>query len=184
MKKLLNNPWVVGLLVAAAIVFVARSALRPDRPAAPDVASYPDEYTEDFGDDGTGEPAATVAGGIPSVHQALEALAAAPPAADPFGQRIHDPALDEPGTEPEGDLQVIHLSAIWLQGPQTLLLVNNRIQAAGDVIGELTIASPTLDSTCLTHPDGRDFIAVGNRFQRTTTGHSRDPEPTLAFHEN
>ena len=91
MKKLLNNPWVVGLLVASAIVVVAQAALQK-KPSYASATVYEDEsayddLSADYGDpDGGGgfQPSATGSG---DVMQALDALVATAEPIDPFGIR-------------------------------------------------------------------------------------------------
>lgn len=183
MKKLLNNPWVVGLLVAGAIVFVARAALSK-RQSAAYPASYPDEYIEDLDEANPEEIEMTATGEIASVRQALDALNTPTPNSNPFGSRQAEIVADGSVVEVIGAKSILHLFAIWQQNGKTLVLVNNRIQEAGDIIGELTIESTTLDGIWLSHPDGRDFISLGSSFQWENTGITRDPNPTLALNEN
>ncbi|MEZ5276757.1 MAG: hypothetical protein R3F07_10295 [Opitutaceae bacterium] len=183
MKKLLNNPWFVGLLVAGAIVFVAQATLSK-RQSAAYPASYPDEYVDDFEEVSPDETGLPAAGEVASVRQALDALSTTTPNSNPFGSRQAEIVADGSVEEPAGAGFIVHLFAIWQQNGQTLVLVNNRIQQAGDVIGDLTIESTTLDGIWLSHPDGRDFISLGSSFQWENTGSSREPNPTLALNEN
>jgi hypothetical protein len=183
MKKLLNNPWFVGLLVAAAIVFVAHSTLQKGGTPASNAAYVEDDF-EDFSPEEGADPEMPPPGEIASVRQALAALAATPPPSNPFGDRRTEIVLEGSAEEPGTTTLMVHLFAIWQQGGETLVLVNNRIHQAGDAIGELTIESTTLDGIWLSHPDGRDFISLGQSFQWETTGNPREPNPTLALYEN
>jgi len=189
MKKLLNNPWVVGLLAALAIVFVTHTAMKDD---GYDYASGDSwDETEDWSEeeaDSYGETSAPANG--TSIWEALDALTPSTPPTDPFS---HRPANVLVGTTAEEEttapLVSVHLSAIWKQGEQTLLLVNDRIHASGDTVvelavGDLSIESASLDGIWLSHPAGQHFLSLGNTFNWDTAGHTEAPNPTLALHEN
>lgn len=189
MKKLLNNPWFVGLLAAAAIVFVTHTALK-DRGVDYASADATDEYEGEFEDEWVmDEEAVESAANGSSVWEVLDALTPSSPPANPFDDRQAEIMVDAEGEESSATLVSVHLSAIWSQGAQTLLLVNDRIHAAGDTVaelaaGDLTIESASLDGIWLSHPDGRDFLSLGKTFNWDISGQSEDPNPTLAFHEN
>lgn len=187
MKKLLNNPWFVGFLAAAAIVFVTHSALK-DRGVDYASADGWDE-TDEWVDEEMDEEASNAAANGTSVWEALQALTPSSPPDNPFSDRRAEIIIDGGDGEPSTALASVHLSAIWKQGEHTLLLVNDRIHAAGDTVaelpaGHLTIESASLDGIWLSHPAGRDFLTLGKTFNWDISGESEGPNPNLAFHEN
>jgi hypothetical protein len=189
MKKLLNNPWFVGLLAAAAIVFVTHAALKDrgvDYASGDETDDYEDVFADesDLDDDSIG----TATNGT-SVWEALDALTPSSPPDNPFDDNRAEIIVDSESEDASSRLVSVHLSAIWSQGVQTLLLVNDRIHAAGDTVveleaGDLTIESASLDGIWLSHPAGRDFLSLGKIFTWNPSGSSGDPNPTLALHEN
>lgn len=187
MKKLLNNPWFVGLLAAAAIVFVTHSALKKrgfDYASADGWEEPEDLYEEDIDEEVT----RSATNGT-SVWEALEALAPSSPPSNPFSDRQAEIIVDDGNEDPSTRLVSVHLSAIWKQGAQTLLLINDRIHGSGDTVaelpaGHLTIESASLDGVWLSHPAGRNFLSLGQTFNWDIIGQSESPNPNLAFHEN
>jgi hypothetical protein len=174
----------------AAIAFVANAVIDMDR--KPQYAANHDTYEEtEYGgwsdeSDEPGDPLPTDDSDITSIREALAALVATPgkPPADPFDDDAAELIAMGESQEPTQEQMAIHLSAIWAQGSQTLVLINDRIFTAGDSVGDLTIESTTIDGIWVTHPNGRDFVPVGREFTWIVPNQSRDPNPTLAFNEN
>ncbi len=159
MRKLLNKPWFVIIVALGAIALVARVMLpngvnpilrRPD--------SVPTAAAE-------GEPANT-APGANSALVTVEKMRISGPLRDPFAIRIK-PDLTEKKPEPDF-VETAHLSAIWTQNGETLVLINNHICQGGDEIGRLKIESATQDGVWITHWKGRDFISIGGSFTLST----------------
>jgi len=189
MRKLLNKPWFVAVMAVAAIAFVAKAVIDINR--KPQYTANQDAYEEtEYGYwsdeyDEPGDPSPTDDSEITSIREALAALVATPenPPSDPFDDEAELIAKGE-SSEPEQEQMAIHLSAIWAQGSQTLVLINDRIFTVGDSVGDLTIESTTIDGIWVTHPNGRDFVPVGREFTWIVPLQSRGSNPTLAFYEN
>lgn len=187
MKKLLNKPWFVATMAVIAIAFVANAVMEQRKPLP--YAAQDDLY-EDNGDydeyDDTSDGPESEPSDPSSIRQVLEALVPASEdlPSDPFDDDSAEIiALTESG-EPEREEMAIHLSAIWAQGDQTLVLLNNHVYTAGDTVGDLTIKSTTIDGIWVTHPNGQDFVAIGKHFTWVIPAQARDTNPTLAFNEN
>jgi hypothetical protein len=188
MKKLLNKPWFVAVIAAIAIVLVANAVMEQGKNshhAAAYDESYEDTGTYDEYEDTSDQPGSEPSD-LSSIRRALEALATTSKEipSDPFDDDSAEIIATAVSSEPESEEMAIHLSAIWVQGDQILVLVNNHIHTAGDRIGDLTIESTTIDGIWVTHPKGRDFVAIGKSFTWIIPSQSRDTNPTLAFHEN
>ncbi len=166
MKKLLNNPWVVGALALIAVVFVAHSLM----PANEGSGAHPIEeavVNESVAD----APSATLANDVSGARDALAALPAPTTTRDPFASRKKITPVITPVAEQvvlPDIVETIHLTALWTQSGETWVLINGRTYRAGDLIGRLTLESATQDGVWLTHWKGRDFVEVGSRFTLVT----------------
>jgi hypothetical protein len=164
MKKILNNPWVVGVLALAAVAFVAHSLI-PARSGASVVAVEESEQVSE-------EPlAAEAPGGGGDIRDALKELTVASNARDPFSPRAKAAAVLLVAAEkvPLPDIvETIRLTALWTQNGATYALINERIQCVGDKVGGLTVETATQDGVWVTHWKGRDFLALGASFTLTT----------------
>ncbi|ATC65500.1 hypothetical protein CMV30_16965 [Nibricoccus aquaticus] len=167
MKKLLNNPWVVGVLALAAVAFVAHSLIPAG--GSPGVS----EVAEDAGNGELpgGESSGTTAD-AGSVRDAIKELSGNPAATrDPFSSRAKAVAVSATPAEkvPAPDVvETVRLTALWTQNGGTYALINERICRVGDKLGRITIETATQDGVWVTHWKGRDFIALGAAFTLTT----------------
>ena len=158
MRKLLNKPWFVGLVALGALLLVVHSIF-PEvlKPGSGGVgAEIPTEEGST-----TANAAESLAAGT-----AVKSLSVPSHVRDPFSVRAKTETISE---TPEPDLvDTVHLSAIWTQDGQTLVLINNRICQGGEEIGRFKIESATPEGVWLTHWNGRDFLAVGGKFTLNT----------------
>jgi hypothetical protein len=165
MKKLLNNPWFVGVLALVAVAFVAHSLI----PANGGSGSAIVEQTggEEMTDGDTGHPA----GGVVDVRRALDELSGGAPTRDPFSMRAKTApaAVVQVEKAPPPDLvETVRLTALWTQNGETFALINDRICRVGDKLGRLTLETATHDGVWVAHWKGRDFLAIGGSFTLTT----------------
>jgi hypothetical protein len=165
MKKLLNNPWVVGALALAALAFVAHSLIPANGGSGAGVV-------EDAGANplAGGEPSEAVAA-TGSVHDAIKELSTNSATRDPFSPRAkiaaHIAAPAEKTPQPDV-VETIKLTALWTQDGATFALINDRVCKAGEKLGRITIDVATQDGVWVTHWRGRDFLALGAAFTLTT----------------
>lgn len=158
MRKLLNKPWFVGLMALSALLIGVRTIFPESHPAAPIAAS--NELPSDEGDATTKDPANLDA------ETATKLLSVSSRVRDPFAVR---PKAETIAEAPQPDfVDTVHLSAIWTQEGQTLVLINNRICQGGEEIGRLKIEATTPDGVWLTHWNGRDFLKMGGNFTLNT----------------
>lgn len=158
MRKLLNKPWFVGLVAIGALLMVVLSIF-PDEQKPGSVGAGAEIPA------GEDDAAAAEAGSL-AASTAVNTLSVPSSVRDPFAVRAKAAAITE---APEPDLvDTVHLSALWTQDGQTLVLINNRICQGGEEIGRLKIESATPDGVWLTHWNGRDFLAMGGRFTLNT----------------
>lgn len=171
MRKLLNNPWFVAVAALVAIVMVGRSVLF----ATPGSLSASAVVTETLVPDAEGQDEMHAIS--LSADEALKALAIPVGSRDPFAARPNAAAGLEALAQPDV-VDRVRLSAIWTQGSATLVLVNERICAAGDEIGRVKIESASQEGVWVTHWKGRDFLSLGTEFVLTTPAgraHAADP---------
>ena len=160
MRKLLNKPWFVAVMAVAALVFVARSVFSGGTR---------------FGLGGTAETAVAGSEGEQSPEEASRAnpfavvrnLQLPAPMKDPFAIRIKEDPTIEKVAAPDA-VDSVHLSAVWTQGEQTLVVINDRVCQNGDEIGRIKIDAVTRDGVWLAHWKGRDFVRVGGSFTLNT----------------
>jgi hypothetical protein len=163
MKKILNNPWVVGVLALAALAFVAHSLI-------PAVGGSATGVVEDVGanqlvDAESADPAA----GAGSVLEAIKELSSSPATRDPFSPRAKIAAQAAVEKTPLPDVvETVRLTALWTQDGATYALLNNRVCSAGEKLGRITLETATQDGVWVSHWKGRDFIALGTAFTLTT----------------
>jgi hypothetical protein len=167
MKKILNNPWVVGALALAAVAFVANSLIPAGGGGsgvlpAEDAGAYEDT-TETVVADGASDSG--------SIRDAMKELPQGSTARDPFASRKKAVAVaaatEEKVTAPD-IVETVRLTALWTQDGETFALINNRVCRSGEALGGLTLESATQDGVWLTHWKGRDFVAIGASFTLTT----------------
>lgn len=178
MRKFLNKPWFVAVLVLGAAVLVGQSFLErgQNRFAAAPSAEAETIAAEEHAD----EPAETVR--LP-VREALAALIIPANLPDPFARRRAAASDAEPEQPVDPDIvDTVRLSATWRQGEVALALLNDRICRAGDVIGRVKIESVSIDGVWLRHWKGRDFVAVGRDFTLVTPARQA-AAATFALHE-
>lgn len=165
MKKLLNNPWIVGALALIAVAFVAHSLIPAGGDAGVAVVA---EETD------TGEPAVHETGDAADasgVREAIKELSGNAATRDPFSIRTKATPTSVAQVEkaPPPDLvETVKLTALWTQNGATYALINDRICCVGDKLGRLTVETATQDGVWVTHWKGRDFIALGAAFTLTT----------------
>jgi len=165
MKKLLNNPWVVGALALAALAFVAHSLIPASGGSSAGIV-------EDTGANplAGGESSETVAA-TGSVHDAIKELSSSSATRDPFSPRAKIATQNTAPAEktPQPDVvETIRLTALWTQDGATYALINDRVCKAGEKLGRITVDVATQDGIWVTHWKGRDFIALGTAFTLTT----------------
>jgi hypothetical protein len=166
MRKLFNNPWFVGVLAAGALLFVGQSVVTKAfsrRPGVLQVAAAEAMAQAPA----VAEPVAASAAPV-TIDSVLKELSSTAAARDPFGvpAKAEAPAAAKP--EQPDLVDTVHLSAIWTQGGETLVLINDTILSAGDDIGRIKVETATQDGVWLTHWKGRDFVALGGSFTLTT----------------
>ena len=174
MRKLLNNPWVVGALALAALAFVGMQFL-PKRSA--NVAESLVEADSETAVDETG----SVGAGGSSITLALKELVIASPLRDPFARRIKavpPAAVVELAPVPDS-VEKIHLSAIWMQGADTFVLINGAIRQAGEEFSHFKLESTSRDGVWITHWKGRDFVSLGSDFTLVTPASRVDAGASL-----
>lgn len=177
MKKLLNKPWFVALLAAAAVLLMAQALL--DSVQRPGYSAGPGAVSETSPEE-TAEPAQVAP---QTLRDALAALSLPESITDPFLPRATVSRPEDAADAPPPDEQVtetIRLAAIWQQDGEVLLLINGRICRAGESVGRLTIETATLEGIWLTHWKGRDFLPLGNTFTLVTPtrpGAAQSPVP-------
>jgi len=158
MRKLLNKPWFAGLLAIAAVAVVARVAFSGGGGLSLGAADAAESAVE-------GEGVADT-----STHAPVEAILKSLPIPaglrDPFAVRAKT-EVGEKLVEPDV-VDTVHLSAIWTQDGQTLVLINDRILQGGDEIGRIKIESATPDGVWISHWKGRDFLSIGGNFTLNT----------------
>jgi len=178
MRKLLNKPWFVAVLVAAAVVFVALSL--PSRSPTPSGVAAPVVAEENPPESAAPDGTPTKSGPI-SIQAALKELTAAPsPHRDPFLSRnAVTAAATEKASSPDLT-ESVSVSAIWIQSGTTYVLINNRVYHVGDRIGRLTVESANRDGIWVTHWKGRDFVAVGGAFTLVTPARQAAAELSLS----
>jgi len=163
MRKLLNNPWLVGAIAVIALGFVIHSIL-PSKPHYSQVASETADGTPTEGN-GDVADASTI-----SIPNALKALAISSPLRDPFAltASVEKTAAVEKEAPPADSVDSVHLSAVWIQKDSNLALVNGRIVGPGEEFGRLKIESATSEGIWITHWKGRNFVSVGGDFSLST----------------
>jgi hypothetical protein len=169
MRKLLNNPWVVGALALAALVFVGMPLL-PRQSAAESTDSSSAVADDGVSLDESGEQTLP-AGAAPSdIAVALKELAITTPLRDPFAARtkaLPASVIAEQAAVPDS-VDTLRLSAIWIQGANTFVLINGAIRQAGDAFSRFKIESATREGVWVTHWKGRDFLSLGSDFTLIT----------------
>ncbi len=167
MKKLLNNPWVVGVLALAAVAFVAHSLIPGGG------SSGMPAVVEDTGasEPASADSSATTTDAV-NVRDAIKELSGSPAATrDPFSSRAKTVTASAAPVEkaPAPDVvETVRLTALWTQDGGTYALINDRICRVGDKLGRITLETATQDGVWVTHWKGRDFIALGAAFTLTT----------------
>jgi len=144
MRKLLNNPWLVGSLCLAVPLVAGRALLRPGDGA------YPARSETPVGS----EPVRIAAENPPGAAAAERTRPLAAASRDPF-------AAWERGPTPAGATETVQLSALWTENGATLVLLNHQMLKPGDKIGRWQIESATQDGVWITRGAGRRFLALG-----------------------
>jgi hypothetical protein len=178
MKKHLNNPWIVGVLVLIAVAVVA-DALMPAREETGEVPNFAHEHEAPLLT--SPETAEAVSSSFVEIREALKELALSNALRDPFVYRPKEVApvvLTEKTRQPD-IVETIRLTALWTQGGRTWALINGRAHQAGDEIGRLTIETATPDGVWVTHWKGRDFVEIGAHFTLVTP--AEEPKSLSSF---
>jgi hypothetical protein len=155
MRKLLNKPWVVGLLASFAIGLVAyeglglRASAASVRPAVAVEEVDSSEKPEKQGENATENLAA------------VDMFVAAG-SRDPFAARPNPAGMSDKSVESiPATMQTLKLAAIWLQGADSYVAINAQICRVGDAISGASIESVTREGAWLQLPSGRQFLPVG-----------------------
>lgn len=177
MPSLLNKPWFVAGLGVTALVLSGRALLPPadGRPPGSDGAEVPAAAAA--------APLAEVAPPSPAaIEQVLQLVAThTKTLRDPFAPRA---AREPTPSTPAEQRETIQLSGVWVQGGTALGVVNDRICRPGEMVGGATIDEITAEGIWLTHPQGRDFVAVGRSVTFAAPSRPATAPPVrLANHE-
>jgi hypothetical protein len=178
MRKLLNKPWFVAVMVMAAALLVGNSLLpsratRSDH-AAPAVAEALPSPPE------AEAVAATDPNAPRSLASALKALALPPLARDPFALPPKPEALAEKAAPEPDFVDTLLLTALWTQNNTTFALINGHITKPGDEIGRVKFESATREGIWVSHWKGRDFVTVGQRFTLNTPAKQAASSPSIS----
>jgi hypothetical protein len=155
MRKLLNKPWVVGLLALCAVGLVAfqgfgfstirEKVLSVSAVQAPETAEAEETKAEAVTDNLTATDMFFVAG-----------------SRDPFAPRVTATASTEKAAESTSTaMQTLKLAAVWLQGAESFVAINAQICRVGDAVAGASIESVTREGAWLRLPNGRQFLPVG-----------------------
>ena len=163
MKKLLNNPAMVTLLVLAALASAGWSLFS----ARATGGSIGAAGNADADDSSVAESDSTRVVANPA-SGALAQAASSVALRDPFAPR-KKPITPLAVTQVVADqIDTVHLSAIWSQDGSTWVVLNGRILKLGEEIGRLRIETATQDGIWVTHWKGRDYLALGSDFTLAT----------------
>lgn len=164
MRKLLNQPWFVGLLAIGAFVFVGVSLMPKKTTGIPTVSTDPTVEEQS-----TDEAQASAGSSTGLNGKNLQAPEITSAMRDPFtaSARSSPVQIAEAKAEPD-QVETFHLSAIWSQGATTYVLLNGHILQSGDTIGRIKIETASLEGVWLAHWKGRDHLALGQDFTLTT----------------
>jgi hypothetical protein len=158
MRKLLNKPWFVAVVALAAILLVTHLVFSNG------------ENVAGSGSDAAAAATDSTAAAEETAHVSTVAILKSLPIPsllrDPFAVRVKT-ELAEKQPEPDS-VDTVHLSAIWTQNGQTLVVINDHIFQGGDEIGRLKIESASADGVWLKHWKGRDFLSIGGSFTLNT----------------
>ncbi|MBE2215439.1 MAG: hypothetical protein IAE82_16310 [Opitutaceae bacterium] len=180
MRKLLNKPWVVAVLVLLAVVLVAQSLLdRSPQPVHRDAAVDAAEP-----EDGSAEEVSGTDVRAGSLVEALARISLPEELPDPFAPRRARATETAPEIREAGpdQTETVKLSAIWEQDGVAFVLLNGRVCQAGDVVGRMTVDSIEGEGIWLTHWKGRDFVRLGQEFTLITPA-AGAAQPRTATHE-
>lgn len=190
MKKLLNKPWFVAVLVVSAVVLCTwsiRDQMGMGGPSTrgPDPVAQPVSTAEEESTEALAAPEGEA--GPVSIATTLDAMVFPDKIQDPFQPRqatlvAGEPEPDAPVSLPD-EHESIQLTAVWAQGAMRLALVNDRIVQAGDAIGRLKIADVSVDGIWVTHWKGRDYVPFGGDFTLVTPAGGVAAK-AVAIHEN
>jgi hypothetical protein len=186
MRKLLNNPWVVGALALAAVLFVGGSLYQQLHPtvsyAAPPATGPAVEPALADASAPAGEPEPARPR---SLRAALLALVFPENLPDPFAPRAGE--LRSPAGTPQAEapdvVESVQLSGIWRQDGTELFVLGGKICRIGDRIGRITIDAAGLHGVWLSHWRGRDYLEVGKVFTLVTPARAAAATPETPPHE-
>ncbi len=157
MRKHLNNPWVVAVLVLAALFVVVRALVGTGDVVLPvpgDPVASPEPQA----------PAGEAPRAPASIAEVLKALVAPSEVRNPFAPILRtgpeEPTEAVVAAVPEV-VERLHLSASWVQGSTVLLLVNGRVAAPGEMVGHCEIERADVTGAWIVHGGGRVFLPVG-----------------------
>ena len=160
MKKLLNNPIFVGLLVALALglTFWPQLTERFTTRPRPLVVATDEQSVLDLDSD------ATTLSSPRRIRQVLSDYALPDMERELFIYR--EAKLDLPATAPEEARRIatsVHLTAIWRQPGVNLAVLNGRITTVGDLLGEIEVVEINGDGVWLSLHDKRTFLTLGQQ---------------------
>lgn len=160
MKRLLNNPIFVGLLVAVAlgITFWPQLTKRFTAHPRPQVVT-----TEELSAIGL-ESDATALTSPRRIRQVLTDYALPDLERELFSYR--ETKLELPTAAPEAaprKVTSVHLTAIWRQPGVNLAVLNGRITTVGDQLGEIEVVEINGDGVWLHLHDERTFLTLGQQ---------------------
>lgn len=170
MRKHLNNPWIVALLVLVALGVVV-SALRGPGAERPPASFAAETEPEAVAEEAPRAPT--------TIAEALKALAVPAEVRDPFAPIARSGPDESMAIAPAAPeiVERLHLSASWVQGATVLLLVNGRVAVPGEPVGRCGIESADVTGAWIAHAGGRTFLPVG---QVLSVRHSPSVTATLS----
>lgn len=160
MRKLLNNPLVVGLMVLFAVGLgfwpqiqerLAASPAGPIEAAAPEPTA-PEPVTPDRI--------------LPErIAQILTTIRVPETARDlfRFPEIATTAAAHTPAAEAVLHTETVRLSAIWRQSGADLALLNDRVTAVGERLGGIELAEVTPEGVWLLHQGNRTLLPLGQQ---------------------
>jgi hypothetical protein len=160
MKKLLNNPIFVGLLVALAlgITFWPQLTERFTSRPRPQAINTDEQSTLELESD------ATTLSSPRRIRQVLSDYALPEMVRELFIYRETKPDLPVAAPE-EAPRQVtsVHLTAIWRQPGVNLAVLNGRITTVGELLGEIEVVEINGEGVWLRLHDERTFLTLGQQ---------------------
>lgn len=184
MKKLLDNPYFVGLLVLIAIVVIFRNPIM--------------SFLKNYGKSEPVPAAAIVTNAIAKVQQIVPKLSEPQilpdakievdniqwilrPVRNPF-ERVKGTDLATKtnliATSPDKQGEILRLTAIWKQTDKSLAVINNKVVTEGESILGYKVAQIEQDYVVLTNELGKIRLDFGEPQSPVKSGQKEPQKPT------